>query len=33
MYWDNKGNVFEVLKKSLQGSVGLAPINILTIHF
>jgi hypothetical protein len=33
MYWDAKGNVFKILKNSLQESLGFAFINILTIRF
>ena len=30
-YWDAKGNIFNILKNSLQESLGLAPSNILTM--
>jgi hypothetical protein len=33
MYWDARGNIFKILKKSLQESLGLASINFVTIHF
>jgi hypothetical protein len=33
MYSDARGNIFKILKNSLQESLGLASINILTIGF
>jgi hypothetical protein len=33
MYWDAKGKIFKILKNSLQESLGIASINILTIRF
>jgi hypothetical protein len=33
MYWDAKGNTFKILNNSLQESLSLAPIKILTILF
>jgi len=33
MYWDAKVNTFKVLNNSLQESLSLAPIKILTILF
>jgi hypothetical protein len=32
MYWDARGNIFKILKNSLQKSLGLASINIPTIQ-
>jgi len=33
MYWDAKANIFKILNNSLQESLSLAPIKILTILF